>query len=229
MKLLVVEDNKILREQLVRLLKRKGNYQVDATGDGEEALYRIQNLSYSLILLDITLPVVNGLQILATVRKQNSVPILLLTAKNRLEERIRGLDLGADDCLAKPFDMDELLARIRSLIRRSHRTPYPLLEMAGFTLDTNSGKVFSTDKVEVPVTRMEYAILLHLATLAGRIVSPLQLLSAVLGEGYDDSISRVHVHIFHIRKKLGKDVIKTFRGRGFVVNYADESKNFPAQ
>lgn len=228
MKVLVVEDNEVLRMQLVRALKQKGRYVVDDIGDGEEALYRIQNWPYNLILLDIALPGVDGLQILAAVRKKISTPILLLTAQNRVAERVRGLDLGADDYLTKPFEMDELLARVRSSIRRSRQTPDPLLEMDGFTINTNSGKVFSSEKVEVPMTRAEYSILLHLATQAGKIVSSVQLLDAISRGGYDDSASNtLHVHVFNIRRKLGKDVIKTYRGRGFLVNDANHLREAP--
>lgn len=217
-----------LRRQLVRALKLKRGHVVDSVGDGELALYRIQNWSYSLILLDIGLPVVDGLQILAAVRKKISTPIILLTAQDGIAERVRGLDLGADDYLTKPFAMDELLARVRASFRRSRQTLNPLLEMAGFTIDTNSGKVFSAEKVEVPMTRAEYSILLHLATKAGKIVPQEQLLDAISRSGYGESCSgTLNVHIFRIRRKLGKHAIKTLRGRGFVVNDAIKFEEFP--
>jgi len=189
MKILVVEDNPVLQRQLVRALKDQ-SFTVDATGDGLEALFQIQNGSYDLVILDIMLPQMDGLEILQKIRKDQKTPVLLLTARDTVDDRIKGLDYGADDYLTKPFELDELLARVRSVIRRSQSVTRPVIVSGEVEIDTNSGKV---------------------------VKNAPDLLDSVLDENDDTLSNSLTVHIFNVRKKLGKLFIQTVRGRGYLV------------
>jgi len=215
MKILIVEDNTVLRGQLMRSL-REQSYVVDEASDGESGLYKAKNWPYDLVIMDVMMPKMNGMEVLASLRRESDVPVLLLTARDRLSDRVEGLDLGADDYLTKPFDMSELFARIRSIIRRSKRQASPVIEIGEVVIDTNSGKILKGGE-EVTLTGMEYAITLTLALEKGKIVSAQGLLDAVLDENDDGLSNSLNVHLHHIRRKLGKEFIKTIRGRGYVI------------
>lgn len=213
MKILVIEDHQILRKQLVRSLCENA-YVVDSCEDGEEGLYKIQNWSFDLVILDIMLPGIDGFEVLRILRKEKDTPVILLTARDQLGDRVEGLDLGADDYIVKPFEMQELLARVRTILRRSKTHVKPDIELGEVIIRTNLGVVLLKGE-EVALTHMEYAILMKLALQRGTIISTVDLLDAVLDENDDSMSNSLNVHLFNIRKKLGKGLIETIRGRGF--------------
>lgn len=215
MKILVVEDNKILLRQLVRSL-REHSYVVDSAEDGEEGIYKVENWPFDLMILDVMLPGIDGFEVLRRLRRSSETPVLLLTARDQINDKVAGLNLGADDYLVKPFEMSELLARIRTILRRSKSYVQPDIEIGSIRINTNSGKVYCSDQ-EVALTNMEYIILTKLATERGNIISAASLLDAVLDENDDSMSNSLNVHLFNIRKKLGKNVIQTIRGRGYRV------------
>lgn len=175
MKILIIEDEKKLARLLKQGLEENG-FTVDLAHDGSDGQYQVENYAYDAVLLDLMLPEVDGLTILASLRNQgNDVPVLIITARGEVEDRIRGLNLGADDYLAKPFDLDELIARLRALIRRSRGKPSPLLTVGDLTIDTNARTV-SRAGIDISLSAREYAILVYLALHAGRVVSRTELI-----------------------------------------------------
>ena len=143
MRILIAEDNPVLLKQLVRAL-REQSYAVDTSQDGEEAIYKLENWPFDLAILDIMMPKLDGLEVLQKLRETRNTPVILLTARDAINDRVRGLDLGADDYLSKPFEMNELLARVRSILRRSKNLSTPNLKLGDVEIDTNAGKVFYT-------------------------------------------------------------------------------------
>ena len=216
MRILIAEDNPVLLKQLVRAL-REQSYAVDTSQDGEEAIYKLENWPFDLAILDIMMPKLDGLEVLQKLRETRNTPVILLTARDAINDRVRGLDLGADDYLSKPFEMSELLARVRSILRRSKNISTPNLKLGDVEIDTNASKVSRLGQ-EISLTSMEYAICLNLGMNANKIISSQDLLDAVLDENDDSLSNSLNVHIFNIRKKLGKNFIKTIRGRGFSIN-----------
>lgn len=166
MRLLVIEDEPDLRASLVRSLRDEG-YAVDAAADGEEGLYSATSSEYDVIVLDVMLPKLDGWQVLASLRKLRRTPVLMLTARDAARDRVRGLDGGADDYLLKPFDLEELCARIRALIRRTTGHATPLIELGRVVLNT-AARTVSLDGVAVPLTPREYGLLEYLAHHRGR-------------------------------------------------------------
>ena len=216
MRILIAEDNPVLLKQLVRAL-REQSYAVDTSQDGEEAIYKLENWPFDLAILDIMMPKLDGLEVLQKLRETRNTPVILLTARDAINDRVRGLDLGADDYLSKPFEMNELLARVRSILRRSKNLSTPNLKLGDVEIDTNAGKVSRLGQ-EISLTSMEYAICLNLGMNSNKIISSQDLLDAVLDENDDSLSNSLNVHIFNIRKKLGKNFIKTIRGRGFSID-----------
>lgn len=227
MNILIVDDDTGLSDQLKATLKKK-NYSVETADNGETALDKIFDIPYDLVLLDIMLPGRDGLSVLKEVRKAGlDMPILMLTARGDVQDRVRGLDYGADDYLAKPFSMAELMARIRAMLRRkSHRTP--ILEAGMIRLDTVTRKVFKDNK-EIHLTTKEFSILEFLLHNKGSAVSRFNLAEHIWGEEFDPfSMSNyVDVHIKNLRKKLSTpgqaSIIKTIRGIGFLIEERPEA------
>jgi two-component system OmpR family response regulator len=215
MRLLVVEDEEDLRRGLEQALREEG-YAVDGAGDGTDALYKAETWEYDAIVLDIMLPGLDGLEILRRVRKKKTVPVLLLTARDGFGDRVRGLDLGADDYLVKPFDLGELLARIRALIRRSSGAPDPILKVGPVTINTVARSV-AVEGGEVELTAREYALLEFLVRRRGAVVSRTELYDHLFAEEDESYSNLLDVHVCNVRKKLGKDFIETRRGHGYVV------------
>lgn len=215
MRLLVVEDEPDLRQGLARALRRQG-YAADLAADGTEGLYKAQNTDYDAIILDVMLPGLDGWELLGRLRKTKKTPVLMLTARDSTRDRVRGLDSGADDYLVKPFDNDELLARLRALIRRSAGQPHPQLEFGDIRIDTRAKAVTRAGQ-PVALTAREYAILEYLALHAGEVVTRTALYEHLLDESDDTLSNLMDVHIFSIRKKLGRDLIVTRRGQGFCI------------
>jgi two-component system, OmpR family, response regulator len=215
MRLLVVEDEADLRSGLEQALREEG-YAVDGAADGEEGIYKAETWDYDVIVLDVMLPKLNGWEILERIRKRKKTPVLMLTARDAVRDRVHGLDLGADDYLVKPFNLTELLARVRSLIRRSANTPNPVLTLGPVAIDT-AARTVALDDVPVTLTAREYALIEFLAFRRGKVVSRTELYNHLFAEE-DDSLSNLlDVHVCNVRRKLGKDFIQTRRGHGYVI------------
>lgn len=215
MRLLVVEDDPRLLKSLTRALREAG-YAVDSAADGTEGLFKAESADYDVILLDVMMPGLDGWSVLDRLRKKKSTPVLLLTARGATSDRVRGLDAGADDYLAKPFDLPELLARVRALIRRSTGQSTSRLELGDVVLDMRSKTVELAGR-PVPLTPREYAILEYLALHRGEVVTRSTLYEHLFDESEDTLSNLLDVHVFSIRKKLGAEVIVTRRGQGYLV------------
>ncbi len=216
MRVLVVEDEPELISILSKGLREDG-YAVDEAGDGQEGLYKAVTWEYDAIILDLMLPKLDGWNVLTQLRHKRKTPVLILTARDAINDRIRGLDVGADDYLVKPFDFQELRARLRALIRRGLGQASPLLAIQGIEIDTRSRKV-SCNGAEVVLTAREYSILELLALRQGQVISRTEIYEHIFDEK-DDTISNLlDVHISNIRKKLGKNLITTRRGQGYVID-----------
>lgn len=215
MRLLIVEDEEDLRRGLEQAFREEG-YAVDAAPDGEEGLYKALEWDYDAIVLDVMLPGLDGWEILAKLRKKKKTPVLMLTARDGVRDRVKGLDLGADDYLVKPFNLGELIARVRALIRRSAGAPNPILKIENVSIDTNARSV-CVDESPLELTAREYALIEFLAWQRGKVVSRTELYNHLFAEE-DDSLSNLlDVHVCNIRKKIGKDFIQTRRGHGYVI------------
>jgi two-component system OmpR family response regulator len=215
MKILVIEDEPRLQRNLAKALREEG-YAVDAAGDGADGLFKAESSDYDVIVLDVMLPRLDGWELLARLRKTKSTPVLMLTARDLHADRVRGLDTGADDYLVKPFDLDELLARLRALIRRSVNRPTNTLEIGAVVLDTRA-RVVTRAGNPIPLTAREFAILEYLALHRGEVISRTELYEHIFDENNDTLSNLVDVHVFSIRRKLGADLIATRRGQGYCI------------
>lgn len=216
MKVLLVEDEADLRATLADSLREQG-YAVDVSADGEDGLYRALEADYDAIVLDVMLPKLDGWQILQRLRSRKTTPVLLLTARRALEDRVRGLDLGADDYLSKPFDLDEAHARLRALIRRSKGVASARLPLAaGIVLDTARREILLHDQ-QVDLTAREYSLIEYLALHRGEVVTRAALYEHLFAEDDETFSNLLEVHVCNVRKKLGKDFIQTRRGHGYTL------------
>jgi two-component system OmpR family response regulator len=215
MRLLVVEDEEDLRRGLEQALREEG-YAVDSAGEGADALYLAETWNYDAIVLDIMLPGLDGWEILQRVRQKKKIPVLLLTARDGFRDRVRGLDLGADDYLVKPFDLGELLARIRALIRRSAGAPNPVVALGPVVVNT-AARTVTVEGSEAELTAREYALLEYLVIRRGVVVSRTELYDHLFAEEDESYSNLLDVHVCNVRRKLGKDFIQTRRGHGYVV------------
>jgi len=218
MRVLVVEDDAALARGLIAALKLSG-FAADQESDGEHAAELAVSEPYSLIVLDLGLPNVSGFEVLRRVRALgSSVPVMILTARGAVADRVRGLDLGADDYLAKPFALAEFEARVRALIRRGQGTPNPALQCGRLKLDRSTGTV-TLDDQQVPLRRRELAVLTALLTRAGKVV-PKDRLSAEIF-GFDEAVApnALELYVARLRKKLqpGGPEIRTIRGLGYLI------------
>ncbi|MBJ7538115.1 response regulator [Marinomonas transparens] len=217
MRILVVEDDLSLADGLVTALKREG-YTVDLLHDGIYALEALANEVFDLVILDLGLPRLDGLAVLKQLRSDKSeVPVLILTARDALEDRVAGLDLGADDYLVKPFDVTELKARARALLRRSYGRAISEIHYKGLVLYPASHKVTYQDK-DVNLTRREYSLLHELVSQPGHVFTRDVLQQLMYGWGDDVESNALEVHIHHLRKKLFPELVRTIRGIGYVVD-----------
>ena len=215
MRILVVEDEPRLLRSLAKALREEG-YAVDTAEAGDEGLYKAANFTYDAIVLDVMLPRLDGWEVLDRLRRQKPTPVLMLTARDAHKDRVRGLDSGADDYLIKPFDLPELLARLRALIRRSAGQSRPLVELGDVLIDTRARSVLRGGE-PVTLTAREYAILEYLALHRGEVISRTELYEHLFDESDDTMSNLVDVHVFSIRKKLGRDLIATRRGQGYCI------------
>jgi two-component system, OmpR family, response regulator len=216
MRILVIEDEPDLLRVVARALREAG-YAVDEAADGEEGLFKATSWDYDAIVLDLMLPRLSGWQVLEQLRRSKKTPVLILTARDAVPDRVRGLDAGADDYLIKPFELSELFARLRALIRRSAGQAESVVTLGSVRIDTRA-RMVTLDGQDVRLTAREYALVELLAVRRGEVVTRTQIYEHLFDEN-DDSLSNlVEVHVSNIRKKLGKDFILTRRGQGYVVD-----------
>jgi two-component system OmpR family response regulator len=215
MRVLAVEDEPDLLSSLLKALREDG-YAVDGAPDGEEGLYKAETYDYDAVVLDIMLPGIDGWEVLSRLRKTKKTPVLMLTARDAVRDRVRGLDGGADDYLVKPFELPELLARLRALIRRSASHAQPRLEIGDVTIDTAARKV-SRQGQEVILTAREYTLLEFLALHRGELVTRTMLYDHLFDENDDTLSNLLDVHVSNLRKKLGHEFITTRRGHGYCI------------
>jgi two-component system, OmpR family, response regulator len=216
MRLLVVEDEPDLLQSLARAL-REEEYAVDTAADGEEGLYKARANPYDAIILDVMLPRLDGWKILEKIRAdKNRAPVLMLTARDRTADRVRGLDTGADDYLVKPFDLPELLARVRALIRRAAGVSAPAIEIGEIRIDTRA-RVVRRGTELIALTAREYALIEYLGLRRGEVVSRTALYEHLFDENESTFSNLLDVHVSNIRKKLGHDLVTTRRGHGYCI------------
>ena len=214
MRVLVVEDEVLLARQIESALGAAG-YAVDAAADGERADFLVSTETYDAVLLDLGLPKVDGLTLLRRWRDAGrSVPVLVLTARGSWHEKVQGIDGGADDYVAKPFQMEEVLARLRALIRRAGGQTAPELHCGPIGLDPRTSKV-TLDGAAVKLTSHEFRVLHYLMHHAGRVVSQGELTEHIYAQDFDRDSNTVEVFIARLRKKLGAELIETIRGLGY--------------
>jgi two-component system OmpR family response regulator len=216
MRVLVVEDEPDLQAALVQALREEG-YAVDAAADGTDGLFKASSWEYDAVVLDLMLPGLHGIDLLRKLREVRRVPVLILTARDAIADRVAGLDSGADDYLVKPFALTELLARLRALIRRTTGQADPILRLGEVVVDTVA-KTVSRAGETVALTGREYALVELLALHRGRLVTRTQIYDHLFDEDDDTLSNLVEVHISNIRKKLGKDFILTRRGQGYMID-----------
>ena len=216
MRILLVEDDTMIGKSVQLWLKREGNA-VDWVRDGVAAELSLANGTYEFLLLDLGLPRKSGLEVLAGLRgKKNSIPVLILTARDAVADRVKGLDAGADDYLVKPFDLDELSARIRALSRRQGGRVVPLIEHGALTLNPVSHEV-SLGGTPIILSAREYALLATLLERPGMPLSRSQLEDSIYGYGEEVESNTVEVYISSLRRKLGKEWIVNVRGVGYLI------------
>jgi len=214
LRVLVVEDESRLAEQLERSLGEAG-YAVDVAADGERADFLAQTERYDAVLLDLGLPKVDGLTLLRQWRESGlATPVLVLTARGTWHEKVQGIDGGADDYVAKPFRIEEVLARLRALIRRASGQMTPEMRCGRVTLDTRSGRV-ALDDAPIKLTSHEYRVLSYLMHHRGRVVPQSELVEHIYAQSFDRDSNTVEVFVARLRRKLGADLIETVRGLGY--------------
>lgn len=214
MRVLVVEDDRDLRSGIVQAL-RESDYAVDEAGDGEEGLYKAEVWDYDAVVLDVMLPGMDGLQLLRRLRSRKDTPVLMLTARDTVSDRVAGLDGGADDYLVKPFDLLELLARLRALTRRVAGKAESVLTVGPVTVDTAS-RTITVDGSPADLTGREYRLAELLVMNHGRLVTRDMIYDHLFDERHDSMSNLVDVYMSRVRQRLGKDLIRTRRGEGYI-------------
>ncbi len=216
MRVLVVEDDKDLNRQIADALARAG-YAVDRAFDGEEGGFFGDTEPYDAVVLDLGLPKKEGVAVLTEWRKAGrAMPVLILTARDRWGEKVRGFDAGADDYVTKPFHMEELLARLRALMRRAAGHASSVFSCGPVVLDARAGKV-AVDEAPVKLTSHEYRLLAYLMHHQGRVVSRAEIVEHLYDQDFDRDSNTIEVFVGRLRRKLGVDVIQTVRGLGYVL------------
>lgn len=215
MRILVVDDETDLRQAIAQTLVEEG-FAVDQAGDGDDALFKATAWDYDAIVLDLMLPVKNGWEVLTLLRRQKSTPVLILSARDTVPDRVRGLDGGADDYLVKPFSLAELVSRLRALIRRSAGHSQSIIHAGAITINL-SDRTVTRDGHPVVLTAREFALVELLMLHRGKLVTRTLIYDHLFGEDDDTLSNLVDVHVSHVRKKLGADFIETRRGQGYIV------------
>lgn len=222
MRVLIVEDEPNLGRQLRATLEGAG-YAVDLAADGQDGHYLGATESYDAIVLDLGLPEIDGLTVLDRWRKEGQqTPVLVLTARDSWSDKVAGLDAGADDYLAKPFRTEELIARLRALIRRSSGNASAEMTAGPVRLDTRSGRV-TLDGEPAKLTAQEFKLLSYLMHHKGKVISRTELIEHIYDQDFDRDSNTIEVFVTRIRKKLGADVITTIRGLGYSLNDPDQA------
>lgn len=220
MKILIVEDEK----KLANILKKgftESDFIVEVAFDGEEGLYMASEFEYDAIILDLSLPKIDGLEILNKIREKGKItPVLILTARSEISDKIKGLNIGADDYVTKPFDFDELLARLNSLIRRSNNKPTPVIKIEDLVINLDSKTVFRAG-TEITLSTGEYNLLEYLALNKGKVVSRTVLTEHLYSMDFDLNSNVIDVYINYLRNKIDKNfdkkLIQTIRGAGYTI------------
>jgi len=220
MRLLVVEDDRDLNRQIVAALEGAG-YVVDKAFDGEEGHFLGETEPYDAVVLDIGLPKRDGVAVLEAWRKAGKMmPVLILTARDRWSDKVEGFDAGADDYVAKPFHMEEVLARLRALVRRAAGHATSEVAVGPVRLDQRAGRV-TVDGAAIKLTSHEYRLLAYLMLHVGRVISRAEIIEHLYDQDFDRDSNTVEVFIGRLRRKLGVDIIQTVRGMGYIVAIAD--------
>jgi two-component system OmpR family response regulator len=215
MRILVVEDETDLLASLAKALREEG-YAVDTAKDGEDGLYKAESWNYDAIVLDVMLPGLDGWTILQRLRKSKKTPVLMLTARDAARDRIRGLDTGADDYVVKPFDLHELFARLRALIRRAAGQTHNNIEIGELIINTAARQVTRSGQ-PISLTAREYALVEFLALHRGEVVTRTTLYEHLFDEDDSTLSNLLDVHVSNLRKKLGSEFIATHRGHGYCI------------
>jgi len=216
-RLLVVEDERDLADTLRRALEEE-EFAVDLSGDGEDALFKIREMPYDAVVLDLMLPRLDGWSVLQRARAEGiRTPVLILTARDVIDDRVRGLNLGADDYLTKPFALAELVARVRAMIRRAYGSPVATLQLGDLTLDTAAREV-RRHGLPIELTAREFAILELLTRSRGAVVARATICEHIYNEETDVLSNVIDVHVAALRRKLGADLIRTRRGEGYIID-----------
>jgi len=215
-RILVVEDDATLNRQIVTMLEDAG-YAVDKAFDGEEGQFLGETEPYDAVILDLGLPRIDGVSVLNAWRRAERVmPVIILTARDRWSDKVQGFDAGADDYVTKPFHVEELLARVRALLRRAAGHATSEIACGPVALDTRAGRVLVND-MPVKLTSHEYRLLAYLMHHKGRVVSRTELTEHMYDQDFDRDSNTIEVFVGRLRKKLGVDVIQTVRGLGYVL------------
>jgi DNA-binding response OmpR family regulator len=221
MRILVVEDEKKLAADLAKALEGSGHV-IEQASDGEQAWFLGDTEDYDLVILDLGLPKLDGLQVLKRWRANNrTMPILVLTARDSWSEKVDAIDAGADDYVTKPFRMEELLARVRALLRRQTKHASAVLSIGDIALDARHSRV-TKDGIPIELSPLEYRLLHYLMHHAGRAVSQLELTEHVYGRDFERESNAIEVLVARLRRKLGPDALKTRRGFGYYAGDLDE-------
>ncbi|OED39631.1 DNA-binding response regulator [Chromatiales bacterium (ex Bugula neritina AB1)] len=218
MRILLIEDDNSLREQICDRLKSEG-FAIDSAADGEEGLYLAREMPVDIAIIDLGLPIIDGMEIIQTIRDEGHLyPILILTARDRWQDRVEGLEAGADDYLGKPFHLEELMARIRALLRRVGGWAHPLLDFGELRIETREQKV-TIAGTDITLTAYEYKVLEYLAIHAGEVISKPALLDHLYDEDTERDTNVLEVFVRRLRRKLDPEStlnpIETLRGRGY--------------
>ena len=227
MRLLVVEDEKKLNELITKKLKKE-YYGVDSCFDGEEAVRYVEGTEYDAVILDIMLPKLDGFEVIKRIRaKKNKVPILLLTARDNIDDKVKGLDYGADDYLVKPFIFEELMARIRVLLRRNSGNADNVVTIANLKVDLDAKTVFRDDLL-IKLSGREYSVLEYLIRNKGKILSRERIEDHIWNYDYEGGTNVIDVYIRYLRKKIDDSytpkLIHTIRGLGYVLRVDNENE-----
>ena len=222
MRVLIVEDDLLLGDALAAGLKQRG-FEADWVQDGRDAQAAMRVEPFAAVVLDLGLPGLGGLALLRGERARgNKVPVLILTARDAVQDRIAGLDSGADDYVVKPTDLDELAARLRALVRRSKGEPAPVLQIGQVVLDP-AARMVTRDGQAMDLPPREFTLLQELMLNAGRVLSREQLEERMYRWGDEVESNAVEVHVHHLRRKLGTEVVKTIRGVGYMMPRGDHA------
>lgn len=221
MRILIVEDDSRLLLQLDQYMQSQG-FSVDLADDGEKALYQLKEYNYDLAIIDVGLPSIDGFEVVKQARASDiSCPIIILTARDRWQEKVKGLESGADDYLTKPFVHEELLARVKALIRRSAGQASPIMQKGPLSLDTSANQLY-VDEQAIELTAYEYKVIEYLMMNPNKVVSKTEMVEHIYDQDFDLDSNVIEVFVGRLRRKIDKDnlikPIETLRGRGYRLN-----------